>query len=78
VSSVAIGVALAAGATVAAVNGANDVSKGVATLVGAARMDHAEGFAANAVSAALVAGGATLGLPMSTTHVSAIVRTASR
>lgn len=34
-------------------------------------MDHSEGFSANAVSAVLVAAGATLGLPMSTTHVSA-------
>lgn len=33
-------------------------------------MDHWEGFLANAVTAALVLPGATLGLPMSTTHVS--------
>jgi inorganic phosphate transporter, PiT family len=33
-------------------------------------MDHWEGFLANAVTAALVAPGAALGLPMSTTHVS--------
>ena len=35
------------------------------------RMEGAEGFAANAVTATLVAVGATLGLPMSTTHLSA-------
>lgn len=34
-------------------------------------MDHREGFLANLVTAALVTAGATLGLPMSTTHVSA-------
>ncbi len=34
------------------------------------RMDHREGFVANLVTAALVGSGATLGLPMSTTHVS--------
>ena len=33
-------------------------------------MEHREGFAANAVTAALVTAGAVLGLPMSTTHVS--------
>ncbi len=33
-------------------------------------MDHREGFAANLVTAALVSAGATLGLPLSTTHVS--------
>jgi len=33
-------------------------------------MDHWEGFLANAVTAAMVAPGAALGLPMSTTHVS--------
>jgi len=33
-------------------------------------MDHREGFLANLVTAGLVTAGATLGLPMSTTHVS--------
>jgi len=35
------------------------------------RMSHREGFAANLATAILVAAGANLGLPMSTTHVSA-------
>ena len=34
-------------------------------------MDHREGFLANLVTSGLVTAGATLGLPMSTTHVSA-------
>ena len=38
---------------------------------GVTPMDHREGFLANLVTAGLVTAGATLGLPMSTTHVSA-------
>lgn len=34
------------------------------------RLDHHQGFVANAVTAACVASGAFLGLPLSTTHVS--------
>jgi inorganic phosphate transporter, PiT family len=34
------------------------------------KMDHAQGFAANLTTAALVAGASSLGLPVSTTHVS--------
>jgi PiT family inorganic phosphate transporter len=44
------------------------------------RMDHREGFVANLITAILVASGATLGLPMSTTHVAsgAIIGVATR
>lgn len=35
------------------------------------KMDHCEGFTANLTTAALVSVGATMGLPLSTTHVSA-------
>ena len=35
------------------------------------QMDHYEGFVANLVTAAMVGPGAALGMPMSTTHVSA-------
>jgi PiT family inorganic phosphate transporter len=57
------------------------VAMGVGSLVAGRRvthvlamkvtpMDHHEGFAANLVTAGLVASGAVYGLPMSTTHVS--------
>jgi inorganic phosphate transporter, PiT family len=45
----------------------------VATLLAekVTKMDHREGFVANATTATLVSAGAVLGLPLSTTHVSA-------
>lgn len=59
-----VSVAMAIGGTAAGIRVARRLGEHII------RLSHQEGFAANATTAVLVAAGATLGLPMSTTHVS--------
>lgn len=60
---IVVAVSIALGGTVAGVRVARRLAERVVTLT------HREGFAANLVTAALIGGGATAGLPMSITHV---------
>jgi len=67
-SSPALFVLVTAGMVVGSLVGGRRVTRVLAEKV--TPMDHREGFLANLVTAGLVTAGATLGLPMSTTHVS--------
>ena len=60
-----VAISMAIGGSFAGIRVAHSLARGVV------RMNHREGFMANLVTAILVGGGANLGLPMSTTHVSA-------
>jgi PiT family inorganic phosphate transporter len=60
-----VALSMAIGGSVAGIRVAHSLARGVVN------MNHHEGLMANLVTAILVGGGANLGLPMSTTHVSA-------